>query len=46
MLLTNGIILILLEGGNMKDFLLGMVAGVLAFGIPAIVYVLKTGGIS
>jgi hypothetical protein len=30
----------------MKDFLLGMVAGVLVFGIPAIVYVIRTGGIS
>ena len=34
------------QGETMKDFLLGMVAGVLAFGIPAIVYVLRTGGIS
>lgn len=34
------------KGKTMKDFLLGMVAGVLAFGIPAIVYVWKTGGIS
>ena len=30
----------------MKDFLLGVLAGLLAFGLPAIVYVLKTGGIS
>jgi hypothetical protein len=30
----------------MKDYLLGIVAGLLAFGVPAIVYVLKTGGIS
>jgi len=30
----------------MKDFLLGIVAGLLAFGVPAIVYVFKTGGIS
>ena len=36
----------ILHGNYMKDFLLGMVAGVLAFGIPAIVYVLRTGGIS
>jgi hypothetical protein len=37
---------LLTQGETMKDFLLGMVAGVLAFGIPAIVYVWKTGGIS
>jgi hypothetical protein len=30
----------------MKDYLLGIVAGLLAFGVPAIVYVWKTGGIS
>jgi hypothetical protein len=30
----------------MKDYLLGIVAGLLAFGIPAIVYVWRTGGIS
>ena len=30
----------------MKDLLLGVLAGLLAFGIPAIVYVWRTGGIS
>ncbi len=34
------------QGECMKDYLLGIVAGLLAFGIPAIVYVWKTGGIS
>ena len=34
------------KGETMKDYLLGIVAGLLAFGIPAIVYVWRTGGIS
>lgn len=30
----------------MKDIIVGVIAGLLMFGIPAIVYVYKTGGIS
>ena len=42
-----------LLGGNMKDnrgelidILVGALAGLLMFGIPAVVYVLRTGGVS
>lgn len=30
----------------MKDFIAGVIAGLLMLGIPAVVYVLRTGGIS
>lgn len=30
----------------MKDIIVGVIAGLFMFGIPAIVYVYKTGGIS
>lgn len=30
----------------MKQFFLGMLGGLLAFGVPAIVYVMRTGGVS
>ncbi len=30
----------------MKDFLLGILGGLFVFGIPAIVYVMRTGGVS
>ena len=30
----------------MKDIIIGVIAGLLMFGIPAVVYVLRTGGVS
>ena len=30
----------------MKDIIVGVVAGLFMFGIPAVVYVMRTGGIS
>lgn len=30
----------------MKDIIVGVIAGLFMFGIPAVVYVLRTGGIS
>jgi hypothetical protein len=34
------------KGQDMKDIIVGVIAGLLMFGIPAVVYVLRTGGIS
>jgi hypothetical protein len=30
----------------MKDIIVGVIAGLFMFGIPAVVYVLRTGGVS
>lgn len=30
----------------MKDIIIGVIAGLFMFGIPAVVYVLRTGGVS
>ena len=38
--------IVLTKGEIMKDILLGVIGGLIAFGVPAVVYVLKTGGIS